>query len=204
MVNPDLTIDLLGPSEPVDGYARAIARAFVGYPVMNRTFRDTPGPQEDWIFRMVSGSAVARQAGGAKIPLVRDGDRVVAGANVYLPNFEFPPSHKDWFVDFLNEAGPTAVGFFPRFISTIEAIKLPEPHVYLIMIGVDPEYQGQGVGKMLIEHIMEIARSIPDCKGVGLDTQDEKNVHIYRACGFDLVRETSLDDMPIYVMWRSI
>jgi GNAT superfamily N-acetyltransferase len=203
-VNPDLKVDLLGSDEPVDSYARAIARAFVGYPVMNRTFSNTPGLQEDWIFRMVSGSAVARQAGGAKIPLIRHGDRVVAGANVYLPGFQFPDSHKDWFKDFLQEAGPSAMDFFPRFISTIESIKLPEPNIYLIMIGVDPDFQGQGLGKMLIEYVMEIARGVPGCLGVGLDTEDEKNVHIYRACGFEVVQETNLDDLPIYVMWRGV
>jgi ribosomal protein S18 acetylase RimI-like enzyme len=94
--------------------------------------------------------------------------------------------------------------FFPRIISTVEAIRLPEPNVYLIMIGVDPDFQGQGVGKMLIENVMEIARGVPGCKGVGLDTEDEKNVRIYQACGFEVVQETKLEDMPIYAMWRAL
>lgn len=199
-----MMLELLQPGQPVEPYARAIARAFVGYPVMNRTFCDSPGPQEEWIFEMVKRSAMARQAAGKKIPLAKIGDRVVAGANLHLPGTEIPGADQDWFTEFLQTAGPTAAQFFPRFIEKVETIKLLQPSAYLIMIGVDPEFQGMKVGRNLIDYCFDLAREIPDCKGMGLDTQDPKNVEIYRRCGFEVVDETSLDDMPIYVLWRGL
>lgn len=197
-----MNLELLGPNESVEPYARAIARAFVGYPVMQRAFCDSPGNQEDWIFEMVKRSAEARRAAGLKIPLVKVGDRVAAGANLFLPGNEAPEGQRDWFTEFLKTAGPSAIDFFPRFIQTLETIDLPKPSAYLVMIGVDPDFQGQGVGKKLIDYCFDLANENPENQGMGLDTQDIKNTHIYRRCGFDVVEEKSLDDMPIYVMWR--
>lgn len=197
-----MTMELLQPGDPVEPYARAAARAFVGYPVMQRAFVDSPGDQEEWIYEMIKRSAVARQKAGAKIPYAKIDGRVVAGANLYLPQAEPRPEQPDWFSDFLATAGPTAGTFFPRFIEMVESIKLPQPSAYLIMIGVDPEFQGRGVGRKLIEYCFELANENPEILGMGLDTEDEKNVDIYRRCGFEVVNEMRLDDMPIYVLWR--
>lgn len=196
-------MELLHPGDPVEPYARAVARAFVGYPVMQRAFCDSPGNQEDWIFEMIKRSAEARRRVGTKIPYARIDGRVAAGANLYLPESETRPEQPDWFSEFLATAGPSASQFFPRFIQMVETIELPQPSAYLIMIGVDPDFQGQGVGRKLIDYCFDLANENPDNKGMGLDTEDEKNVEIYRRCGFEVVKEMRLDDMPIYAMWRA-
>lgn len=197
-----MTPALLQPDDPIEPYARAIARAFVGYPVMQRAFCDSPGNQEDWIFEMVKRSAQARMSSGFKVPYLKIGDRVAAGANLHLPGNEQTGIQSDWFTEFLKTAGPSAIQFFPRFIEAVETIDLPKPSAYLVMIGVHPDFQGQGVGKALIDYCFELANENPDNQGMGLDTQDIKNTHIYRRCGFEVVDEKNVDDMPIYVMWR--
>ncbi len=181
-----------------------MARAFTGYPVMERTFRNSSGSQEEWIFQLALRSAKARRACGIDIPIVQDGNRIIAGANLMLTDAKMSEEHSRWFEEFLVEAGPTAQDFFPRFIAEVEAIELPQPSSYLIMIGVDPDYQGQGLGKMLIDYCIELSMAIPGCRGMGLDTEDEKNVRIYEKCGFTVVGERRLDDLPIYVMFREI
>lgn len=199
-----MTVDFLHQDESLDQYGRVIARAFLDYPVMTRVFRDTPGSREDWICDLATRSARARHASGGRTPVVRVDGRVVAGANVAVPIAPGLEVDHVWFEEFLQEAGPTAHDFFTRFIKVVESIELPQPNVYLVMIGVDPEFQGQGVGKMLIEKVMEMAREVPDCKGVGLDTEDEVNVRIYEACGFRVLAERQVDDLPVYVLWRPI
>ena len=165
-----MTLELLSPNESVETYARAIARAFVGYPVMQRAFCDSPGNQEDWIFELAKRSASARQAGGLKIPCVKVDERIIAGAILSLPGQELPESQRDWFTEFLKTAGPSALDFFPRFIQILETIDLPKPSAYLVMIGVHPDFQGQGVGKKLIDYCFELANENPDNQGMGLDT----------------------------------
>ncbi len=197
-----MKVDLLGPDESLEGYARAIARAFVGYPVMQRAFCDSPGKQEDWIYEMVLRSGQARQEVGMRIPVMRDGNVIAAGANLHIPEADNRPTPRDWFTEFLSTAGPSALEFFPRFIDAVSSIELPQPSAYLYMIGVDPSYQGKGVGKALIDYCLQLANENPANRGIGLDTQDEKNVDIYRRCGFTVVDEKRLDDMPIYFLWR--
>jgi GNAT superfamily N-acetyltransferase len=69
------------------------------------------------------------------------------------------------------------------------------------MVGGEPEFQGQGVGRMLIQECADRAKAT-GCSGIGLDTEDEKNVQIYLKCGFEVFAERRVDDLPIYVMWR--
>ncbi|HJP82360.1 MAG TPA: N-acetyltransferase [Fimbriimonadaceae bacterium] len=194
--------DLLEPNESLDGYSRVMARAFVNYPVSVRTFGTDPARQENWLYRMAFEAAEFRRRANHPIPLMRLDGRVIAAANLKLTTLEPPEGADEWFSGFLAEAGPPAGDFFPRMIARMDHIKFPEPHGYLIMIGVDPDYKGQGVGKALIEYCCQLTKEIPYAKGMGLDTQDVQNVAIYERCGFHVVEEISLDDMPIYSMWR--
>lgn len=68
---------------------------------------------------------------------------------------------------------------------------VPDDHWYLILLGVDPERQGQGVGGSLIQPI--IARA--DASGLPcyLETMKERNVTFYRKHGFEVLVE---DDLP--------
>jgi GNAT superfamily N-acetyltransferase len=182
-----MQLDLLGADESPDAYARAMARAFVNYPVSMRTFGDDPVRQENWLYRMVFESAEIRQRANHPIPLIRKDGKVVASANLKLTTQEKPEGVDEWFEDFLGQAGPPANEFFPRFIARMDHIKFPEPHAYLIMIGVDPDFKGQGVGKALIEYCCQLTKEIPDAKGMGLDTLYVHIVAIYEKCGFLVV-----------------
>jgi ribosomal protein S18 acetylase RimI-like enzyme len=199
-----VTIDQLGTTEDVEELAQTLALAFQNYPVMKRAFDDSPGDRLDWIRRMVTLSARNRQELGRPTPIARVGNQIVGGANVLFAGQEADQVQPRWFDEFLVQAGPTAQDFFPRFIAATESVKLPEPHTYLIMLGVHPEFQGQGVGKKLIEWVVEMSRSIPGCKGVALDTEEAGNVKIYESCGFTVHGESSVDDLPVWVLWRPI
>lgn len=77
----------------------------------------------------------------------------------------------------------------------------PMPHHYLIMIGVDPEVQGKGIGKALLQHLLNTANTDEKSQGVALDTENKDNVSVYRRFGFALSKETQLDGLPIYCMF---
>ncbi|TVX98630.1 GNAT family N-acetyltransferase [Cohnella terricola] len=74
-------------------------------------------------------------------------------------------------------------------------------HHYLILIGVEPESQGRGVGKALLKHLLNTVSTDQNSLGVALDTENKVNVNIYRRFGFALSRETEFNYLPVYCMF---
>jgi ribosomal protein S18 acetylase RimI-like enzyme len=94
---------------------------------------------------------------------------------------------------------PLKLGMGPltRFLKLMDITEklhheaVPEPHHYLMVLGVDPPRQGQGVGSALMQPVLQRADAahLP-CY---LETQKEINVKLYRRHGFEVVVE---DDFP--------
>jgi GNAT superfamily N-acetyltransferase len=59
------------------------------------------------------------------------------------------------------------------------------PSWCLVMIGTDPDHQGRGVGRRLLEHIL--ARADADGAPVWLETSEPGNAALYRRFGFRTV-----------------
>lgn len=58
------------------------------------------------------------------------------------------------------------------------------PHWYVYIIGVAPEHQRKGLGRILMRDMIE--RATTAAHPVYLETQTESNVPFYRALGFDV------------------
>lgn len=56
------------------------------------------------------------------------------------------------------------------------------PHWYLPVLGVDPAFQGQGIGGALLQPVLELADR--DQQACYLDTNNEKNLPFYERHGF--------------------
>jgi ribosomal protein S18 acetylase RimI-like enzyme len=77
-----------------------------------------------------------------------------------------------------------------KFIALGEAIASNTPtdeHWYLQMIGTHPDWQGRGIGSMLIREGQSWARR--DGLGVYLETETIENVAYYRHLGFEVRTE---------------
>ena len=117
-----------------------------------------------------------------------------AGIAVWRPPARGGPEeakHDDANVDRLWELiGHAASERLSTFFAAIEPFHLeaaPEPHWYLEILGVDPAFQGQGIGSALLQPILDRA----DADGVAcyLETVNAKNVPFYVAHGFAVVLE---------------
>ncbi len=77
------------------------------------------------------------------------------------------------------------------FTQKIHKRLMKENHQYIILLGVNPDWQGQGYGKKLMRPVLELAQE----KGQScyLETHGEKNVAFYNKLGFKVVSE---DLMP--------
>jgi ribosomal protein S18 acetylase RimI-like enzyme len=95
-------------------------------------------------------------------------------------------------------AAPFVLGFtaFRRFLSLSGLMEklhkrdVPKRHWYLMVLGVDPPRQGQGVGGDLIQPVLALAdRDELPCY---LETSKEINVRFYEKHGFEVVVEGDL------------
>lgn len=103
---------------------------------------------------------------------------------------------------------PTLPAMLPRLGMALRAMRCiedhhpPEPHLYLSILGTDPDQQGRGVGSALLAPGLRLADE--DGLACYLESSKETNVAFYARHGF-VVREviTLPEDGPsLWLMWR--
>jgi ribosomal protein S18 acetylase RimI-like enzyme len=88
---------------------------------------------------------------------------------------------------------PFGIGFgpFARFMGANEVMGkfhkkyVPEPHWYLLIVGVDPDLQGRGLGSALVKE--GLARADDTNCPCYLETSEERNLAFYERLGFVVV-----------------
>lgn len=84
----------------------------------------------------------------------------------------------------------------------LEAYHPDEPHWYLPLIGVDPSYQGLGLGSVMLRHGLERCAA-----GAGiayLDATSRESARLYERHGFQVQGEVRAGDSPpvFPMVWR--
>ncbi|WP_027339475.1 GNAT family N-acetyltransferase [Halonatronum saccharophilum] len=74
---------------------------------------------------------------------------------------------------------------FDDFSLKLHENSIKSPHQYIILLGVDPKKQGQGIASKLMLPVLELAKE----KGqpIYLETHDSDNLPIYQRYGFEVV-----------------
>ena len=91
-----------------------------------------------------------------------------------------------------------------RAISTLDTLVRNRPvqtHIYLNVLGVEPELQGRHFGVALLDYLRDQAALRPDLTGVYLETAKEANVAYYSHLGYETISEIR----PLGVrVWRML
>ena len=79
---------------------------------------------------------------------------------------------------------------------------MPDPHWYLMALGVDPQHQRRGHGRALVRAGIERATS--DDMPIYLETETDANVTFYENLGFEVLDEVTIEaiDLPFSLMVR--
>lgn len=138
------------------------------------------------------------------VDVVRSSGRVL-GVSIHFPSGAWPVGARGIFYE--ARAG-LAVGLrgayrYLRYEMAVGPLHYAEPHAYLFVLGVLPEFQGRGVGSALLRAFCERA----DAEGLPcyLETDKESSVRLYRSHGFGIEREIDiapLDGLHTWLMLR--
>jgi ribosomal protein S18 acetylase RimI-like enzyme len=91
-------------------------------------------------------------------------------------------------MEVLAQMGEEAAGRFGglmEHLGGLHAKAVPPDHWYLLILGVDPSRQGQGIGGTLIEPILR--RADAEGRQCYLETMKTRNVTFYQKHGFEVV-----------------
>jgi GNAT superfamily N-acetyltransferase len=90
-----------------------------------------------------------------------------------------------------------------RAIAALESNHPVEPHYYLPLVGVDPEWQGRGLGPALMRPIVE--RCDTEKVPAYLEATTPRNRALYARHGFEATEQFSLGpgSPPLWRMWRT-
>ncbi len=67
------------------------------------------------------------------------------------------------------------------------------PHYYIGMLGVLPEFQGQGLARTLVNEVVFMSEADDESESVCLTTEAEGNLAIYQALGFGIVGDITVN-----------
>ena len=99
--------------------------------------------------------------------------------------------------------GPDARARYDRCVEVWTPLGVAEPNVHLNMIAVPSRYQGQGLGRALLDRVHALSRDRDDSRGVTLTTEVEANVDLYRHVGYEVVgRGTIAPGLETWGMYR--
>lgn len=143
----------------------------------------------------------ALRFGGPSWCAMREG-RVVGAAVTFRDGERFPPPHAALVESppfLLAGPGPAVRG--SRVGAVMERAHPREPHLYLWFLAAHPSAHREGVGRALMERVLEEAGGpgLP----VYLETTRAENVPYYGSFGFHVAGEEDLPrDAHMWFMWR--
>ncbi|MEJ2063255.1 MAG: GNAT family N-acetyltransferase [Reinekea sp.] len=91
---------------------------------------------------------------------------------------------------------------FVRYFTEVQESLPAKNHRMVSLIGIHPDFQKQGLGKMLLEKIHELTDQDQNSIGLFLDTGNNRYLEFYRSLGYEVYTEIPLGVLKEYVLFR--
>jgi GNAT superfamily N-acetyltransferase len=190
-------------SSQADDAVTVLCEAFRDYPVM----RHVLGPNAGYAQRLrtLIGFFVAARIHRRDLILgVFEGGRLEAVALVTLPGTDPGPEALSVLREAVwSELGSEARARYDRFGAASHQFDIQAVHHHLNMIGVRPSHLGQGLARILLDHVHGLADADQGSAGVTLSTETAANVELYEHFGYRRLGYTRVaDDLETWVFFR--
>lgn len=182
----------------LDEAAAALSAAFMDDPLQSYTF---PDPDERRRLSPAHFAALLRYGllAGEVLTSAEPG----GGAAVWLPP---GVAHTDAMLEasglsrlgaLIGEGAARRFGHVIDFVEPLHHKAMPEPHWYVMVVGVAPAFQGQGLGRALLQANLD--RAAADGVPCYLETTQPKNVTFYQRLGFRVLGEVVEPDSGLTI-----
>jgi GNAT superfamily N-acetyltransferase len=202
MPTPPSDVQRLTGAE-LDLAVEVLCAAFSDYPVMRFVLGDEGVRDAARLTAFVTYLTERRLLRGHPVLGVRREARLVAAANLDPPvPGPTPPALAERLARLRALVGGEAVERLERFGASSEPFEPALPHWHLGMIGVRPERQGEGLGRVVLDHVHALSAADPASSGVTLTTERPANVRLYEHFGYRVLGRTALPGFESVVMFR--
>lgn len=186
-----ITIEPLQSGE-TDEASVLLSRAYSHTPLIRAAFCE-PGDKQRRILDTGFKNSIAKRLG--KVLLAKDGEHIIGVMRI----IKWPDCQKRSGYD-LNKL-PQDMALRVGEWKSIWAEHDPrEPHWHLGPIGVLPEEQNRGAGSLLLEYYCGYVDELG--QAAYLETDQARNVQLYKRFGFNVVGKTQILSIPNWFMWR--
>jgi len=107
-----------------------------------------------------------------------------------------------WLLTVLLTAGPRVPWRILGDMRIAEPARPAEPHFYLLILAVHPDFQGIGCGRALLEALQARSARHSGSRGVCLETENPDNVPFYEHNGYRVLARNSYADLEIVTLFR--
>lgn len=189
--------------DQIKSASKVISKAFYNDPLMVYLFPD-PGSRKNKLSLMME--LLLRV--GIKYGIVHLSSQKLEGVSIWLPSNNVKIT--TWMgllnggISYFFKVGRKTVkkqnSLYSYTFSTHKRL-VPSQYWYLSIIAVNPSYQGKGISRMLLNSMFEqIDKQNLPCF---LDTNNEKNIPIYKHFGFKILKEYEISDTNV-INWAMV
>jgi GNAT superfamily N-acetyltransferase len=149
-----------------------------------------------------SGRAMQR-ASGQPVLGISDGDQLGGVAIFQEPGTRFPVwAQARWLLTIALVAGPGVARRSLANMQVSEKAHPREPHFYLPILAVHPDFHGRGYGRTLLEAVHLRSQRNSGSRGVCLETENPNNVPFYEHLGYRVIAQSPLAHLEITTLFR--
>ncbi len=191
-----------------------VAQAFRDEPI-NGIAIDMDNPRARELYARVSEGMILWHFAGGHLALgAMAGSQLVAVVVVKSPHDDAS------LIETMRIALPRVWGLLPivryvRYRSVLRNLRtfatlgkppdhVPTPHYTVNALAVDPDKQGRGLGRRLMDRAYELASADPAARGIYLLAGGTRNRTIYERLGYTALHSQEIDGTGVHHMFRAI
>jgi ribosomal protein S18 acetylase RimI-like enzyme len=180
--------------------AAVLGRAFAESPGYLAALSHLEGPRRHAALERVKRGFVEAAVRYQEAESLWVGEQL-AGVSLVLAPGQYPPTLRAeaWQASGCATTGARGIANFVRLRTHNAKHHVTEPHYYLFVLGVDPAFQGRGLGRALLAKLHERV----DARHVSayLETDTTRNVRLYESVGYSVLTDGGVAGLPGLRFW---